>query len=196
MGLIESRILQKYEANRIHFHKDTRIFYEGEEAQFYFQIAEGSVKMITRSDEAQEFIQGVGHTGESFGEPPILCNFLYPSTAVALEDSTIWRLPKERFFELLKNHFEIHLRLDQVLCERLLYKNKILTSLAFDPPEKRVLWLLSYLKEKSGKQLFEVHLTRQQIGDMMGLRVETIIRAVKKLEKSGSIQLINHKIFL
>jgi hypothetical protein len=31
---------------------------------------------------------------------------------------------------------------------------------------------------------------------MMGLRVETIIRTVKKLEKSGSIQLINHKIFL
>jgi CRP-like cAMP-binding protein len=148
--------------------------------------------MITRSDEGQEFIQGVGHQGESFGEPPLLCNFLYPSTAIALEDSTIWRLPKERFFELLKSNFEIHLRLDQVLCERLLYKNKILTSLAFDPPEKRVLWLLNYLKEKSGKQVYEVPLTRQQIG----LRVETIIRTVKKLEKSGSIQLINHKIFL
>ncbi|MCE2997855.1 MAG: Crp/Fnr family transcriptional regulator [Cyclobacteriaceae bacterium] len=199
MGLIESKILEKYGAGRIHLHKGAGVFYEGEEAQYYFQIAEGSVKMITRSEEGQEFIQGIFYKGESFGEPPLLCNFLYPSTAFTLEHCTIWKLPKEQFYNLLKDHFEVHLRMDQVLCDRLRYKNKILTSIAFDSPEKRVWWLLNYLKQKSGSSssfTYEIPLTRQQIGDMVGMRVETIIRTVKKLEEAEKICLINHKIFI
>lgn len=199
MGLIESKILEQYGASRVHLHRGARVFYEGEEALYYFQIAEGSIKMITRSEEGQEFIQGIFYKGESFGEPPLFCNFLYPSTAQALEDSSIWKLPKERLFNLLKDHFEVHLRMDQVFCDRLRYKNKILTSIAFDSPEKRVWWLLNYMKEKSGKAqgfTYEIPLTRQQIGDMVSMRVETIIRTVKKLEEAGKIRLINHKIFI
>ncbi|NOS93696.1 MAG: Crp/Fnr family transcriptional regulator [Cyclobacteriaceae bacterium] len=199
MGLIESIILEKYGANRIHLQKGTHVFHEGEEALYYFQIAEGSIKMITRSEEGQEFIQGIFYKGESFGEPPLLCDFLYPSTALVLEDSYVWKLSKEQFYILLRDNFEIHLRMDQVLCDRLRYKNKILSSIAFDSPEKRVWWLLNYLKEKSGKSpefTYEIPLTRQQIGDMVGMRVETIIRTVKKLEEADKIRLVNHKIFI
>lgn len=36
--------------------------------------------------------------------------------------------------------------------------------------------------------------TRQQIADMSGLRVETVIRTVKKMEKEGKLVLEGHKI--
>jgi CRP-like cAMP-binding protein len=196
--MIPEKILKQYEAFRISFRKDVMIFLEGEQALHYFQLEAGSIKMITRSDEGQEFIQGISYAGESFGEPPLLCNFPYPSTAYAMVDTTIWKLRKEKFFDLIKDHFEIHLKLDQVLCERLRYKSKILTSIAFDDPENRVWWLINYLKNKSGHQSgkFVVPLTRQQIADMVGMRVETVIRTVKKLEESGKVGLVNHKIFV
>ncbi|MFN7791910.1 MAG: helix-turn-helix domain-containing protein, partial [Cyclobacteriaceae bacterium] len=47
---------------------------------------------------------------------------------------------------------------------------------------------------QSGK--FAVPLTRQQIADMVGMRVETVIRTVKKLEDSGKVRLVNHKILV
>jgi CRP-like cAMP-binding protein len=36
--------------------------------------------------------------------------------------------------------------------------------------------------------------TRQQLADMTGLRVETVIRTVKKMEKEGKLCLEGHKI--
>lgn len=199
--MIPEKILSEYGAIRLSLAKDSVIFNEGDEALNYFQVAEGSVKMVTTSQEGQDFIQGISYQGESFGEPPILCQFPYPSSALAIEDSVIWKLRKEKFYNLIRENFDIHLKLDQVLCERLRYKNKILSSIAFDGPENRVWWLINYLKDKSERaglkhEKFVVPLTRQQIADMIGMRVETVIRTVKKLQDTGRVDLVNHKILV
>jgi CRP-like cAMP-binding protein len=41
----------------------------------------------------------------------------------------------------------------------------------------------------------EVSLTRQHIADLTGLRIETVIRSVKTLEKEGSLDIRGHKIY-
>ena len=41
---------------------------------------------------------------------------------------------------------------------------------------------------------FIVPFTRQQIADMSGLRVETVIRTVKKMEEEGKLRVISRKI--
>ncbi len=199
--MIARKILETYHAILIKFKKGAVIFREGEDAFHYFQLETGAVKMISRSDEGQEFIQGIAHKGESFGEPPILSKFPYPSTAVALENSSIWKMRTEDFFDLIKNNFDLHLKLDQILCERLRNKNKALASIAFDRPENRVLNLLNRLKnETRGNTDYRaqslISLTRQQMADMTGLRVETIIRTVKKLEAAGKLRLQKHKILV
>ena len=43
---------------------------------------------------------------------------------------------------------------------------------------------------------FLVPYTRQQIADMTGLRVETVIRTVSRLKEEGKISVIKHKIYL
>jgi CRP-like cAMP-binding protein len=57
--------------------------------------------------------------------------------------------------------------------------------------------LLSYLKSKSpsSDQPFQVPLTRQQLADMSGMRVETVIRTIKRMEETGKLLLQDHKIF-
>src|SRR5207344_974193 len=102
---------------------------EEEEALNYFQIAKGSIKMITNSPEGKEFIQGVFKVNDSFGEPPLFCNFPYPSAARAIEPTIIFKLGKENFFKLLKENFEVHLKMDQVLCQRLRYKSMVLSEI-------------------------------------------------------------------
>jgi CRP/FNR family transcriptional regulator, cyclic AMP receptor protein len=206
--MISIDVLKQYGAKEISPLKDEVLFREGEEALNYFQVVSGSIKMITNSSEGQEFIQGIFKADDSFGEPPLFCSFPYPSTARALEDSVIIKLSKEKFFLLLKENFEIHLHLDQILCQRLKYKSMILSEISFYDPEHRIMSLLKYLKDDSTRSAVHKHemiranhtyvvpFTRQQIADMSGLRVETVIRTVKKMEGEGKLQLIDKKITL
>jgi CRP-like cAMP-binding protein len=206
--MVDHQILRNYGAKEILFDKDEMIFSEGEEALNYFQLSSGSVKMITNSADGKEFIQGIFRVDDSFGEPPLFCNFPYPSLAVALEPSSVWKLSKENFFKLLKENFEIHLQLDRVLCQRLRYKAMLISEISFYDPEHRILSILNHLKEetvhqdRSGIELvrtkrpYVVPYTRQQLADMSGLRVETVIRTVKKMETAGKLKLVGRKITL
>lgn len=174
------------------------LFDEGDPANEFFQVESGQVKMFILNPDGQEFTQGIFNPGESFGEPALLGGFPYPSGAQVNEDGKIWRLPKPEFLELLKENFDVHLKLNQVLCKRLQYKSMILTEVSSYDPEHRLSTILKYFKSKIKKRDSEekivIPFTRQQLADMTGLRVETVIRAVKKMEKDGKLKLQGHKI--
>jgi len=195
--LIKKNIALQYGASVLSLRKDEILFHEGDTANFFYQVEEGAVKMVTYSLDGKEFIQGIFYQGDCFGEPPLFCNFPYPGSATTLINTRVLRIPKDRFFDLLKDHFEIHLELDRILCERLRYKNMILSEISFYDPEHRIVSLLGYLKSKApmSDQPFQVPLTRQQLADMSGMRVETVIRTIKRMEETGKLQLQDHKIF-
>lgn len=195
--MIKKNIALQYGASVLSLRKDEILFHEGDTANFFYQVEEGAVKMVTYSLDGKEFIQGIFYQGDCFGEPPLFCNFPYPGSATTLINTRVLRIPKDRFFDLLKDHFEIHLELDRILCERLRYKNMILSEISFYDPEHRIVSLLGYLKSKApmSDQPFQVPLTRQQLADMSGMRVETVIRTIKRMEETGKLQLQDHKIF-
>jgi CRP/FNR family cyclic AMP-dependent transcriptional regulator len=195
--LIPVKLLQEYKARLVRTRKDQILFDAGEAATDFFQVESGQIKMYILNPEGQEFTQGVFQAGESFGEPALLGNFVYPSSAMCIADGQVWRLPKPEFIELLKNNFELHLKLDHVLCNRLQYKSMILTEISSHDPEHRLGTIMKYFKAKvqpatTGKMI--VPFTRQQLADMTGLRVETVIRTIKRMEKEGKIELSGHKI--
>lgn len=196
--LIPAKILKEYQARLVRIRKNQLLFEEGTEATEYLQVEEGQVKMYVLNSMGQEFTQGIFVPGESFGEPPLLGNFPYPSSAMALSEGKVWRLPKYEFLQLLKGHFELHLKLDFVLCNRLQYKSMILTEISAHDPEHRICTILTYLKSKhntSGlSEQVVIPYTRQQLADMTSLRVETVIRTIKRMEKEGKLELKNHKI--
>jgi CRP/FNR family transcriptional regulator, cyclic AMP receptor protein len=193
-----SKILEKYHVKLINLRKDQVLFHEGDKALDYFQVEEGSVKMFIASTDGQEFIQGIFTAGESFGEPALIGNFPYPGSVMALEKTKVWKLPSDYFLQMLKENFDLHLRMDQVLCQRLRYKSMVLSEISSYEPEHRLATLLKYYKSKSTKTgaagRIVIPYTRQQLADMSGLRVETVIRTVKKMEKEGKLSLEGHKI--
>ena len=196
--LIPSALFQHFKARLVNVKKDQILFDEGDPAKDFFQVEEGQVKMYIINPDGQEFTQGIFNAGESFGEPALLGGFNYPSSAMATEQSKVWRLPRPEFLQLLKENFDVHLKLDQVLCKRLQYKSMILTEVSSYDPEHRLNTLLKYFKSKLMKkdevEKIIIPFTRQQLADMTGLRVETVIRTIKKMEKDGKLKLEGHKI--
>ncbi|MGI9526292.1 MAG: Crp/Fnr family transcriptional regulator, partial [Weeksellaceae bacterium] len=142
-----------------------------------------------------EFTQGVFGKGDSFGEPPLLIDETYPSTAVATTSSIIYQLPKDRFLDLLKAYPEYSLALNTKLSKMLYFKATMATEISLYDPEHRILTLLNFLKTKDPDTVQMVELTRQQIANLTALRVETVIRAIKSLEAKGELKIKNRKIY-
>ncbi len=194
--MIPENLLLDYDATLENIDVSEVVFSEKSRASFYFQIKSGEIKMFNLNESGKEFIQGIFYDGDSFGEPPLLGNFTYPASAMATRPSKLYKLSKTSLFELLTNNPEINLKFTKELAKRLYYKATILKEISVHTPEHRILALIDFLKGKYGsEELYQVELTRQQIADLTGLRVETVIRTIKQLEQDGEIQLIKRKVF-
>lgn len=197
--MIPLELIYKHGGHEIKLDKDEVLFREGDNPLHYFQIITGSIKMVNYSYDGQEFIQGIFEDNESFGEPPLFADFKYPSNAIAIKDTVLMKLRREAFFQLLKDNFDIHLKFSEVFAKRLKYKSMVLKEISSYAPDHRLFTLIKYFKAQSGlpkQEKFMVPYTRQQLADMTGLRVETVIRTVSRLKEEGKISVIKHKIYI
>lgn len=158
----------------------------------YF-IKSGKVKMVTVNAEGNEFIQGIFKANEYFGEPALILNKPYLAYTIAMQDSEVILVHREAFFKLLENNPGFSMELIQNLSERLFYKSMMLEELANEQAEHRVRTLLNYLFNDLALGA-ELKTTRQQLADMSGLRVETVIRTIRKLAGEGAFKLLKGKI--
>lgn len=197
--LIPENLLLDFGAKIIAYPKGTQLFREGDTALNYYQVVTGEVKMNNYNLDGKEFIQGIFASGQSFGEPPLFAEVKYPANAESISDSEVIQLHKSQFFALLEAYPAIHLKMTETLAKRLFYKAIMVSEISSQEPEHRILRILDYLKKHvhklEGKFAFKVDLTRQQIADLTGLRVETVIRATKSLEKKGELKIKNRKVY-
>lgn len=197
--MIDPKALKSAGATITSLSKGEWIFRQGDEARFYYQVISGKVKMSNFSNQGQEFIQGLFSEGQSFGEPPLLADLVYPASALAAEDCKLYKLGKQKFLDLLLNEPKIAIAVSEALARRLHYKAVMASEISSYDPEHRILTLLRYLKEElhpGSTSTHPVDLTRQQIADMTGLRVETVIRSIKKMEKDQVLTIKGRKVYL
>jgi len=195
--LIEN-LLVSYGAQTKKVRKNEIIFYEDDKALFYYQVVQGSVKMINLNNEGKEFIQGIFKAGQSFGEPPLFLNKNYPATAVSLENTIVLILNKDVFLKMLNEHSNAMQQMLKILSQRLYSKSNTIRELIHNTAEEKILAYLREYKKLNGPNSNEpalVNHTRQEIANLTGLRVETVIRCIKKLEESGKVKIIQRKLF-
>ena len=174
------------------------IFSEGSECSYYNQLVSGIVKWVNIDDDGKEYIQTIIEPGECFGELPLFDDGLYAASAIAEEEVVLIRLRKNTFLQLIKEHNEIHFAFTKLLAKRVRFKFLLLKSIAYHTPEVRISTLLSYLKKEHKNfcaNCNQLKLTRQQIADMTGLRVETVIRSMRNMHDKGDIVIERGKVF-
>ncbi|WEK70490.1 MAG: Crp/Fnr family transcriptional regulator [Candidatus Chryseobacterium colombiense] len=194
---IEESLLYSFGAETKNFKKGEMIFKEGDQVLYYFQIVEGKIKLNNYNDEGKEFIHNVLGKNQSFGDNLIFLDKQYHMNATCLSPTEVIRLPKNKFLQLLEKYPDISIEMNHCLSQRLYYKMVMIQNMASSNPSIRLKGLLNYLKSyhnEDCQHCFSVELTRQQIANLVGLRVETVIRALKKMEKEGDIKINNRKI--
>ncbi|MCD0463833.1 Crp/Fnr family transcriptional regulator [Flavobacterium sp. ENC] len=197
--MIAADLLEKYGASKKFYEKASTVFEEGKLPTHYYQIVSGEIKMNNYNDDGREFIQGIFYKDQSFGEPPLFLNQKYPASAVAVEETQVLCLPKSDFMKLLEENPVVSIRIIENLAQRLYYKSVMAAEMSTQEPEHRVLKLIdhgiAYFNFKKDPNGYLINFTRQQIGDLTGLRVETVIRTIKTLEKKGVLKIINRKVY-
>lgn len=198
-NMIPDEILTRFSAQKKAYAKGQHLFNENGHASYYFQVITGEVKMYNFNQDGKEFIQGIFMQNDSFGEPPLLNGKRYLTHAVAITDSELWVLPKAGFLKMLAEVPETALAVCTRLADRLYYKSLMSMEISFEEPEHRLLRFFDFLKRDVAKlsaaDSYMIDLTRQQLADLTGLRVETVIRAVKALEKKRQVVIKDRKIF-
>jgi CRP-like cAMP-binding protein len=155
--------------------------------------------MFNSTEDGREYIQGYFSDGDSFGEPPLFYDGLYPAHGIAESDATLIRLKKEALMLLLRENIDELFKITTTFAIRLKDKSIRSGELALHEPKHRITTLLTEFKKKdsgtSSNEQWLVPFTRQQIADMTGLRVETVIRIVREMEKRGLLEIRDRKIY-
>lgn len=183
-------ITKKYNKNEI-------LFLEGDMPRYYYQVVTGRIKMFNTANDTKELTMGIFSDGDSFAEPPIFISEPYPATAIAVCDSVVMRILKERFLQLLDEQPGLQMKFLNLFCERIYNKSLLAKELASSPPEERIKSFLFKYKKKNGVSNSRIHIncTRQEIANATGLRVETVIRTLQKMKSGNIVSIIDKKLF-
>ncbi|AMP98656.1 cyclic nucleotide-binding protein [Pedobacter cryoconitis] len=175
-------------------YKKGEVIYEpGQHPKYAYFIKSGEVRMATVNQDGREFIQGVFKSKQLFGEPALLLDRPYLAYTIASRDTEVIQLDKPAFLKMIVENSDFSMDLIMTMSKRLFYKSMMLEELANEQAEHRLFTLINYLSQdlEDGAAL---NITRQTLADMSGLRVETVIRTIKKLAASGELKLIRGKI--
>ncbi len=193
---IDYDLLMTYGGVTKKFAKGEFVFHEDSLPQYYYQLISGEIKMYSTNAEGRELIQAVLKPGQSFGEPPLLIGKAYPSSAQVCAESVVVRLRKEHFQNILNDYPELIEKLMYAFAERLYHKATSVQVWVQQTPEEKILQFLCNEKANFSDCLDQpLPYTRQELADFIGVRVETVIRTLTRMNKDGKVKIIDHKLY-
>lgn len=196
--IISEDLLLKYGADFSDFQSGETIFSEGSDPNFYFQVFTGTVGLQNLFNDGKEFIQNIMTTGECFAESFLFNTKPYNVTGIAITQCSILKLRKNDFYKLLEDNDHLSSMFLKYFSSCLYDKYFMMLNLAAADQINKIQAILNILKRDNNCKKpfsFQVPLTRQQIANLTGLRVETVIRTIKKMQTNDAVKIENGKIF-
>ncbi len=170
--------------------KGDYIFRENGEFKGVLAIRSGSSKVVTNDHHGNEHILNVLLPGELLGFDG-LSDGKYHRSAIALETLSFCELPAQNMNDLFKNVPALTKELFRHSSEKMnLDKDFIILSKR--PAEEKLAFFLISLSDRLKKRGFSaseftLSLTRQEIGNHLGLALETVSRLFNRFQKDDLI---------
>jgi len=130
--------------------------------------------------------------GEFFGYLPLLENTVYKEDAMAFEDSSIYRISKSDFLDLVYKNRVVGNKFIQMLSNNLTEMEERLLQLAYDSVRKKSADALLKMSKKfnSGNQeQLRINATREDLADLAGTATESLIRALADFKEEKLIEI-------
>lgn len=156
-----------------------------------FAIRSGAVKAISVSEKGDEQITGFYLPGEVVGMDGLADN-IYTNSVIALETSSVCEIPFHRLEELsvqvptLQRHFL------QLMSREITQDQQLIALLSRGSAETKVATLLLSISSSNSRRnlsanVFILPMSRIDIGNFLGLTIETVSRIFTRLQKNKLI---------
>lgn len=175
------------------------IFQCGTRAVFYHQLVSGRIRWCNVLDDGKEVLHSVVEPDEAFGELPLFDGDAYAATAIADTPATVIKISLSNFKQILEENPDLHFAFTKSVVQKLRFKFFLTELLANNDPVYIVSQLITYFNlhhQFICEECRRLMLTRQQLANMIGFRVETVIRAIRQMEKDDRLDIIKGKVFV
>lgn len=174
--------------------KNTVIFHENDAASAFYLVKTGRIKVYKVSRDGREQVLSILGDGQIFGDVPTFDGGPYPATAATMIDSEIYLINRDDFNDMVRRNPEIALKIIKALGGRLRQALELVRDLSFKQVPHRLAGLLLKLGDEYGEAteagvLINLSLSRQDLADIVGTSRETVTRELKKMERSGLLDI-------
>jgi len=190
-GAIEPDQLQRLNAivvHKRHLPGDT-VFFEGDRSDSLYIVTEGCVRLHKTLADGRRQITGFLFASDFLG---LALRERYAYSAEAVTDVQVCRYPKAKLESLLDEFPAMERRLLSVASNELAAAQDQMLMLGRKTALERVasflFLLLRRTQLKGGAQQVHLPITRTDIGDYLGLTIETVSRSLSKLKRDRVIR--------
>lgn len=156
-----------------------------------FAIRSGAVKAVSVSDKGDEQVTGFYLPGEVVGMDG-LAKDIYTNSVIALETSSVCEIPFHRLEELSLQIPSLQRHFFQLMGREITQDQQMITLLSKGSAEARIASLLLSISARNGRRNlstnnFILPMSRTDIGNFLGLTIETVSRVFTRLQKNKLI---------
>jgi CRP-like cAMP-binding protein len=179
------------------FTRGETVFFEGDEANGFYMVLEGKVKIFKMSMEGKEQILHIFGFGEPIGEVPMFHGKPFPANAMTLVDSKLLFFPRREFVDLVTGNPSLALNMLAMLSLRLRRFTAQIESLSLKEVPGRLAAYLIYLSQEQGSATeVTLDISKGQLASLLGTIPETLSRIFSRMTEEGLIRVEGRKIYI
>lgn len=164
----------------------TALYAEATPAHSVFTLRSGLIKLVRSTPDGRQRVLRVLRPGDVIGIEA-LAGARYDSEAVALTEVSVCRIPVDVIHRLAQHSPRLHLRLLQKWQAALREADDWLAALNFGTARQRVANFVLKMRHATDPQVVTLF-SREDMGAMMDLKLETVSREVSALVKGGVLE--------
>jgi CRP/FNR family transcriptional regulator, anaerobic regulatory protein len=165
----------------------------GEAFQAIYLVRFGFIKTVVLLEDGREQVTGLYMPGEMLGMDGIASGH-HASDAIALDDSDICVVPYDRLETLSREVSAVQRYLHRLFSYEIVREQRMMLILGSMRAEERVAAFLLNLSERFtalgfSASEFVLRMTREEIGSLLGMKLETVSRIFSRFAKDGLIEI-------
>jgi CRP/FNR family transcriptional regulator, anaerobic regulatory protein len=174
-------------------YKGKHIFRGNDPFQAFYAVRSGSVKVYILNELGEEQIIGFYFPGEILGFDAIE-QHKHSCSAVALETTTVCSIPYDKINEVCGKVPTLQDQMFRLMSREISKENKLLLTINKRSAEERIATFLVSLSSRFHKlgysaKEYNLSMSRQDIGNYLGLTIETVSRLFTKFQRNGLIKI-------
>jgi CRP/FNR family transcriptional regulator len=172
------------------------LFRHGERFQSLFAIRTGFYKTSITAEDGRDQVTGFQMAGEIIGLDGIV-NERHSCDAIALEDAEVCVMPFDRITELSREVAALQRHVHRIMSREIVREHGVMLLLGSMRAEERLAAFLLNLVQRLHARGFSrselvLRMTREEIGNYLGLKLETVSRTFSKFAEDGLIE-VRHR---